>query len=134
MRAKHLALLGMTLAAFAVAPARASCAAPEVSIRPTTATPGDRLVVRGRYWDDICDDTGGSSCLGGNDGFDSRPTQDISIRLQPSKGEAIALAEADADDDLRFAVQVQLPEDLAPGQYRVVANGTRSDVLIIERT
>lgn len=115
--------------------ASADCAAPEVSFSPDRATAGDNVVIAGSFWDNICDDVGESSCFGGDDGFDSHPTQDIEVSLKPvgDDGALFPLREVDANDELDFRLEFTVPSNLDPGRYRVVADGVRSsDVLIVE--
>lgn len=105
------------------AAADASCAAPEIDIgRQFEVVPGDDLVIRGRFWTDTCDDTGGGSPCS-QDGFErGDPVQDIRLMLVP-KGdhddEGVFLAEVDADDNFGFRTEVEVP-DVEPGRYVIV--------------
>jgi hypothetical protein len=133
---KLAALFALTLTFGGVRLAGASCAGPEVDFGPRSARPGDRIVVSGRFWDNICDDTGGSGPCGQEDGFDSEPTQDIQLLLRPLgfEGSPIELGKVDADDDVRFKVHLMLPEGLRPGRYRLLANRSRaSEPLIVSK-
>lgn len=111
------------------AAADASCAAPEIGVgRRFEVSPGDDLVVRGRFWTDTCDDVGGDAGCGEDDFERGDPVQDIRLLLVPkgAREDGVFLAEVDADENFEFRTEVTVP-DVEPGRYVIVDSSGRSD-------
>lgn len=104
--------------------ARASCAAPELSVTPGQVSVGDEITIKGQYWNDVCNDTPGTSgCWGGSDDED-QPTQNIELILVNRDTKArYPVGTVDADDDLQFKFTTTI--DAPPGWY-VVKDGDGS--------
>ncbi|MBZ5737627.1 hypothetical protein [Nocardioides mangrovi] len=114
-----LGLTGLAAAPFPSSPAAAGCAGPQVVVpgvdvardRPVL-TRGSEVTVRGRYFLDGCDDTGGSSatlgCTTDDEGETVQPSRDVELRLN---GELVGTADADEDGRITwtFTVPVDLP-------------------------
>lgn len=141
-RARSLALLAVPLAAFAIAPVGASCAAPSLSIdgAPSILKVGQTITIRteGGWGDFPCDDTGGGSMFGCSsddpgDEVGGEPDQDIEIRfygpLTPKQERQLTryahrssldnyqvLGTVDSNADGYFEVEVQIPA-VEPGRY-----------------
>lgn len=145
MWAKYVAVTAVALAAFAVSPARASCAAPWLSIDggPSTLKVGQTITIRaeGGWGDFPCNDTGGQGDsflgCGGEQEFEDdatgEPAKNIEIRLYgpvtprqervldargrlPRADEYVLLDTVDANKDGYFELEVQVP-DVEPGRY-----------------
>jgi hypothetical protein len=104
-----------------VAPARGACAAPSISLLPSSvASPGDTVTVVGASWGTDCNDVVSSpSCshpppLG-------RPADGIELRMTGPSQLVPRLGVVNADDAYRFELSIQLPQALAPGTYRIEA-------------
>jgi hypothetical protein len=108
---------------FTVAPARGSCAAPSISVRPSTAAPGDVVDVVGVGWGTDCNDTGGSPSCGRELPL-GKPARDIGIWLSgPSEPQPALLGTIDADRDYGFDFRALLFTTLSPGTYTLEAIG-----------
>jgi hypothetical protein len=143
MRAKHLIVGSVLLAAFAVGPVQASCAAPYLTIpgEPQGLRVGEIFTVRsvGGWGDFGCDDTGGGSMFGCTDEdldeATGEPDRDIEIRLvgpltlgqerrygrsrhQPESASHVVLDIVDANEDGDFEVELEVP-DIEPGRYAI---------------
>lgn len=142
MLVKHLLVLAVAFAAFAIGPVRASCAAPWLSIDggPSVLRVGQTITIRGEGgWGDFpCNDTGGGSMFGcSGDVFEDEvsgdPDQNIEIRLygpltarearifdarghRPRFNRYTILETVDANADGYFKVELQVP-DVEPGRY-----------------
>lgn len=118
-----MALVGLlTLPLWLSAAADASCAGPEIGVgRQFEVTPGEQLVVRGRFWTDTCDDVGGDAGCGEDEFERGHPVQDIRLMLVPTGAhdDGVFLAEVDADEDFEFRTEVAVPE-VEPGRYVIV--------------
>ncbi len=92
----------------------ASCVGSTLSVTPTSARPGEQVTVRGQYFGDDCNDTGGSGPVLGN------AIQDIEIGI--AAPEWTLVATVDADGDYAFEVVVTVPRS-ASGPGAVTAAG-----------
>ncbi len=157
MRGRHLILTGVALATFAVAPVRADCAVPYLSIagEPSSLRVGDTFTIRGEGgWGDFgCDDTGGGSIFGcsgdrGDEEASGEPHQDIEIRLigplsprqerrvdrtghHPNDAARVVLSTVDADEDGYFEVELEVP-DVEPGRYAIDTPLNYDDVVLVQ--
>ncbi len=102
-------LVGSTLSG--IAPASASCAAPNIRINPTEGASGSVVTVTGDAFGDNCFDTGppppGQGALG-------HPLTGIEIDFTQG-GVTTTLATVDASDEYSFAVAITVPPDAALG-------------------
>ena len=128
--------VGLAAAAFAVtvpAPgeeAAASCVGPVVVVagspeRHPTVAVGSQLTVRGRFFLDGCDDTGGGSALGCSSPPPEpvTPMKAIDLRLR-QHGREWLVGTADADARLgEVAWSAPAPRGLRPGRATLVADG-----------
>jgi hypothetical protein len=127
MNRKRLAVLvAIAVASMFVlplAPAEASCPAPDIDVSPSTAPPGSTVTIEGRSFATTCNDV--ISCP--NTGPCPSPTPE-----SPSRGIGISfkqggatwpLTRVDADEDYSFSVDVKVPDDAQPGPAKFVASG-----------
>jgi hypothetical protein len=118
-----LAVVVGSFVLFTVAPAHGSCAAPSISVRPSTAAPGDVVDVVGVAWGTDCNDTGGSPSCGRQLPL-GKPAEDIGIWLSgPGLPQPALLGTVDADQDYGFDFRALLFTTLPPGIYTVEAIG-----------
>lgn len=120
MRARLVLLTAIVLIAALPSVGRADCAGPAIGVADETAAPGDSLRVLGDGFADDCADTG-VGAFGCTFTPVARPERGIVLELADERG-VVATATVDADDDFRFAVDVTLPDDLAPGTYSLTAD------------
>jgi hypothetical protein len=93
------------------APASASCAGPQLSISPSVAGPGTKVVVTGRNFVDGCNDTGGSA---------PGPLKGVELVVRVGDAEK-AVGRIDVADDFDFVIDVQVPPSLGMGTGSVIA-------------
>jgi hypothetical protein len=126
---RPLLLVAILVVAFGPASqiATASCISPNVTTDVQHVRPGETLRIQGQYWAAECNDTVSCSGCGGGcvGGEPSPPIRDITLSLRPSDaaaGAEIILAEGlQPDEHFEFTLNAVVPEDAAPGRYRVVA-------------
>ena len=110
-----------------VSGARADCASPQLSVQPAQVSAGGEIEVTGRYWSDICNDTGTSVGCWSSPEEESRPTQDIELFLvNRDTKERYPLGVVDANEDLRFTFTTAV--DVPPGWYVVKDARGEADV------
>ena len=93
----------------------ASSAAPYIELSATTASPGDDVTVTGGAFVTDCYDQG--------EGGTPPPQHDIGVSVAPKDAAAsgVPLGTVDADDDGRFELTVQVPDDMPTGPAIVTA-------------
>jgi hypothetical protein len=125
-------MVATALGAVAV-PGRASCAAPQVSA-PRRVTLGETIRVVGEYWSPECNDTEvctvgctGESCEGGGP---NRPAGNLRVVLASVSAQDDLQAELASDvaanRELEIDLDVTIPQDLAPGRYRILVGNERT--------
>lgn len=101
-------------------PSLAACAmqAPTLEAEPKQVSQGGSFEVRGEGFGELveCDDTGRDT------GSRVEPLEDISIQLRQDERKW-ELSTVDADRDLAFDEELQLPAGVAPGRATVTAEG-----------
>jgi hypothetical protein len=122
-RLRLIAAVAIAASALSLDWGSAACAAPEVELDPSAASPGDTIVVSGSGWNDVCDDTGGDEgggCWDDGDDDEGRPTQNIDIDIkrlgQPGAAWNRLVDDVDADDRFRIRAEIRVP-DLPSGAY-----------------
>lgn len=98
------------------------CAAPSITVEPTTVPPGGGLTVRGTGFVTGCADA--SSV--GDDGTataveESVPLRDLEV-LWSQHGTEVTLAEVDADASSGFTVEVRVPPMVEPGPASITVD------------
>jgi hypothetical protein len=127
-RLRLIAAVAIAASALSLDWGSAMCAGAEVELDPSTARPGDTVVVSGHgFIDGDCDDSEPSGgCWGGDDGDEDKPREDIRIEfrgLGPRSSPWRTLVDdIDARADGTLRVEVTVP-DLAPGAYAVNVEG-----------
>src|SRR2546426_55713 len=97
------AALGAAVAFGAPTPASAACAAPTITIKPTSGPPGTAVVVTGNAFFSVCNDVIVP-------GPTTPPTPDHAIRLQfVEGGQTVPLGTVDADAKGKFTKEVVVP-------------------------
>lgn len=97
-------------------PAHASCAAPQLTVENESRHPGQTVTVLGEFFAAECNDTA-TGCSGPRP---SPPSRNIDVQLR-SGSDVVASTVVDANEDYEFTVDLRLPDDAAPGEYRAVA-------------
>lgn len=112
-------------------PARASCAAPVLTVRPALVlVPGQPVVVTGRGFLARCDDTGppSSGCSGPSR---TPAARDVHLVLT-SVGTTWELGSADADpDDYTATWRPVVPVDVPPGPAQLAAGGSQAVEVVV---
>jgi hypothetical protein len=96
--------------------------------------PGETIRVTGDYWSPECNDTQvcsvgctGESCEGGGP---NRPASNLRVVLTSATPQDDLQAElasgVAASQELEFDVDVTIPEDFAPGRYRILVGNDRT--------
>lgn len=98
--------------------AGATCAAPSITVEPTSVPAGGVVEVRGSAFGTDCNDTGRDAPPLG------APQQGIDVRFVKD-GRSFTLARVDATADYEFAVRAAVPAEVTPGPGEVVARGAR---------
>jgi hypothetical protein len=107
-----------TLPLWLLAPARADCASPELSVSPAQVEVGDEITVTGEYWNDVCNDTSMSVGCVSVDSEEDQPSQNIQLYLlDRDTRERFELGVVDADDN--FGFELTTTADVPPGWYVV---------------
>ncbi|WP_354587949.1 hypothetical protein [Janibacter sp. UYMM211] len=112
-----------------VAPtAHADCAAPSITVSPTSAKPGDRITIAGAAFGTDCNDTGNGDEDATPEPVLGDPAADINLVLS-ADGTRSTLATVDADADYAFTQRVTLPVDVTgPVEiYATLAEGYDTD-------
>ena len=139
MKTTRVCMALLLVAAFGLTmePAPASCAAATIRLPDHRVAPGDEFKIRGDAWHSGCQDGGSCSinACGESEcdyGPEERPYANIEVTL-PTARRTIILGEVDANDRFKFSTIVEVPSNLPPGQYRVVAEKgvTASSRLIV---
>jgi hypothetical protein len=97
-------------------PVRASCIAPSLSVDDDFVAPGATISIRGEAFGSRCNDTPGA-CAPPRE---QPPIPDIEVQIRGGF-DVVASTVIDADDEFSFTVDLTLPLDAIPGDYRVVA-------------
>ena len=95
---------------------RAQCPSPRVAVQPRRAAQLAEITVTGTHWATGCsDDCGGC----GSCGPPGRVANLRVVLIDRSGGRRVLASGLTADKDYRVEVQVTLPQDVAPGPYKV---------------
>lgn len=113
---RAILLVGLLAVIVIQLPAHASCAAPQLTVDNESPHPGETVTVHGEFFAAECNDTA-TGCSGPRP---SPPSRNIDVQLRGGS-DVVASAVVDANEDYEFTVDLRLPDDAAPGQYRAVA-------------
>jgi hypothetical protein len=111
--------------------APAACAAPEITFAKRRVDLGETLTIRGRFWLDECQDSGGCSvnaCGQTKCDYGPEPQPYENVRLFLSGPRSVHVGTVDADRRGRFKLRVTIP-DVPPGRYVFKGGTTRGQWL-----
>lgn len=95
--------------------AQAACAAPSITVTPTSLLPGQQITMRGRDWRTTCNDAPGAVPSDGAKGIRLSFVQD---------GRTVELGMVDASNDRTFVTKLRIPPRASSGKALMVARGT----------
>lgn len=113
---RAILLAGLLAVTVIQLPAHAACAAPQLTVENGSPRPGETVTILGEFFAAECNDTA-TGCSGPRP---SPPSRNIDVQLRRGS-DVVASTVVDANEDYEFIVQLPLPDDAAPGEYRVVA-------------